>query len=245
MTAWRRIQRNQGSEVQPNMLIGFSLPSRVPVLILDAKHFRFHRRPYTFYVAFDGKRARPLSWILLPRYELREGYDRILSYFKRKRISISGVVSDWHVGLRAAVKDHYPGVIHQHCAFHVMAETRRRCGGMRFLATGEGGIFWEHVRKIAMGSPALPRARYHLKKAKGKYPQYARALRVLERNLSSIYQFTKCPVLKDFRTSNRIENFMGCLEQKIKVFRGIKTPETAIKILSSFIRIKHKRPTKK
>ena len=86
----------------------------------------------------------------------------------------------------------------------------------------------------------MPRLR-----VKKKYPAYTRAWRCLEKSLPDLYQFEKDTSLPLPRTSNRIENFMGVLEQRLKTFRGIKTPETLIRIVTSFIVIKGKKSTKK
>jgi len=245
MTAWRRIQRTQRQDVAVGVLIGFKLPNSVPVLMLDAKHFRIQQKPYTLYVAFHADKMRPLMWLLLPRYELREGYDRILRHMRREAVRVDGLVSDGHIGLRASVHDYYPAVVHQHCAFHVMAEVRRKIGGKRWLRTEAGKMFWEDIRKIALKSASLPEARCQLTSAKQKHPAHGRALGALERHLASMYEFTKSSTLANYRTSNRIENFMGVLEQRLQTFRSMKTPVTLIKIISSLIRIKYKNATNK
>lgn len=245
MTAWRRIQRSQCTEIVAEVLVGFRLPDTVPVLMLDAKHFRFAKKPYTLYVAFDATRMRPLSWILLPRHELRIGYDRILKHMKREKVRIGGVVSDGHKGLVPAVHDWYPHAIHQQCAFHALADALRTLGGKSFLARG-GRKLWERVRRAALGCATLPEARRSLAALKRAHPRHLRTWAVLARRLAAIYAFAEDPeLLGAYRTSNRIENFMGTLEQRIKTFRGMKTSDTCVKIISSFIRIKYKKPTKK
>jgi hypothetical protein len=38
---------------------------------------------------------------------------------------------------------------------------------------------------------------------------------------------------------------MGILEQRLKTMRGVKTPETLLKITTSIVQLHYKRPTKK
>lgn len=244
-TAWRRIQRTERSTVRVGVLIGFHLPHSVRVLMLDAKHFVIRKRPFTLYVAFDAERMMPLTWILLPRYEVRDGYDRILRHLARTKVEIASVVSDWSTSIRASVRDSVPHAIHQHCAFHVLADALRKLGGRRLLQSEHGKEVWKKIRRVGIGYDTLPAARHAVRRLKKKYPQYVRAWNVLGRHLVGIYQFTKLPTLKGYRTSNRIENFMGVLEQRLKSFRSMKTSDTCIKIVSSLIEFKYKRPTKK
>lgn len=245
MTAWRRIQRSQVAGVNIGKLIILFTPRNVPHLLLDGKHFRIGKRPHTLYVAFDGILRKPICWILLPRYELREGYDRIMGFLKYHNCSIDAVISDWHVGLRFSVRDHYPMAIHQHCAAHVLQEAYRRLGGGWFLSTGLGREIWPVMRKIAIGFDNDIEAEIYLKKMKRKYPDYRRAFLVLEKSLVPMYRFSYRLHLSVPRTSNLIENFMGFLEQRLKTFRGLKTPGTLIQIITSLILSKYKTSTKK
>lgn len=211
--------------------------------MLDVKHFRIHRRPYSLYVGIDGMTSRPLAWILLPRNELRDGYDIILRHLRSKKVNIRAIVSDWHKGILASVHDYYPKAIHQRCAAHVLMAAFRKLGGKRFLMTGWGHELWPVFKRIALEFKREYLARMYLGKMSKKYPRYYRGCRVLEKALNDIYQFEKRPNLNISRTSNRIENFMGILEQRLKTFRGTKNPETTIRIVTSYILIKYKRPT--
>ena len=241
MTAWNRIQRTQRT-AKLGEIIALPTPTKPVLLLLDAKHFRIQKITYTLYVAFDATHCRPLCWVLLPRYELRSGYDLLLSFLQSKQCRIYAVVSDWHKGLRASVSDHHPNLVHQRCAAHVLQEVLRRLGGKRWITTGYGQEHWPIFRKIALEFQTEQEAENYLVIMKRKYPLYYRGYRVLEKALPGIYQFTKSEKVV-VRTSNRIENFMGILEQRLKTFRGMKTPETLIQIVSSFIKIKYKRPT--
>lgn len=181
--------------------------------------------------------------MLLPRYELRDGYDHILRYLKSKKFKIKGVVSDWHGGILESVKHHYPKAIHQRCAAHVLMAAFRKLGGKRFLMTGWGKELWPIFKRIALDFKKQSLARMYLGKIRKKYPRYFRGFGVLDKSLKDIYQFEKNRDLDIPRTSNRTENFMGVLEQRLKTFRGTKTPETTARILTSYILIKYKRPT--
>lgn len=243
-TAWRRIQRTERKEVHVGMLMTFRIPLRIRALMLDAKHFTIRRKPFTLYVAFDAEQMMPLAWIFLPRYELRDGYDRLLPHLRKKKAKIAGLVSDWGTGIRASVHDHLPHIVHQQCAFHVLADVRRKIGGKKFLRSEYGQQFWKKIRHVAIGCDTEKEARRSLWRLKKNYPDYVRAWNALDRSLVGIYQFTKYLPLKDYRTSNRMENFMGILEQRLKNFRSMKTPDTCIRIVSSLIEFKYKRPTK-
>lgn len=245
MTAWRRIQRTLHGQSTIGKLIILFRPPYSGIIILDGKHFQIEKKSYTLYVAFDGIKKKPISWILLPRYELRLGYDRILSHLKWQNSSIFAVISDGHKGLAASVKDHYPLVIHQRCAAHVLQEVYRKLGGRWFLATGWGKEIWPVMRRIALELDNELAAREYLLRMQRKYPRKAGAFFVLKKSLVSIYQFAQRPNSPIPRTSNLIENFMGQLEQRLKTFRGVKTPESLIKIITNLIVFKYKRPTKK
>lgn len=245
MTAWRRIQKTFVSNIAVEKLIVLMRPPYSRIILLDAKHFQIQKEPYTIYVAFDSIRKKPICWILLPRYELRKGYDRIFTFFHKENCLIEAIISDGHKGLAASVGDYYPLTIHQRCAFHVLQEVYRRLGGRWFLATDSGKKIWPIMRKIALGFNNEIMARKYLQRKKRKYPEYHQAFLVLQRSLSGIYQFTKKPELPIPRTSNLIENFMGHLEHRLKTFRGVKTPNSLIKIITSLIVLKYKRPTKK
>lgn len=243
MTAWNRIQRTQDPKVDIGKLIILSSTENIHFLMLDVKHFRIQRKPYSLYVAVNGLTSRPLAWILLPRYELRDGYDTILRHFRAKKASIKAVISDWHKGIRASVHDYYPEAIHQRCAAHVLMKAFGKLGGRKFLKTGYGKEMWPVFKKIALEFNNKNSARMYLGRMKKKHPIYYRGFRVLDKCLNDIYQFEKNPNLNIPRTSNRIENFMGVLEQRLKTFRGTKTPKTTIRIITSYILIKYKRST--
>lgn len=244
-TAWRRIQRTQREEITVGILISYFIPHHIRVLMLDAKHFMIHRKPFTLYVAFDAELQMPLAWILLPRYELRDGYDRLLRHLTGRNAMISSVVSDWGTGIRVSVADHLPGAVHQRCAFHVLADVLRKMGGQKLLHSAYGKGIWKRVRHVAIGSDTLAEARRSFRVLTLRHPEYARAWLSLSRHLPGIYQFMHYGPLKECRTSNRIENFMGVLEQRLKIFRSMKTPDTCIKIISSLIAEKYQRPTKR
>lgn len=245
MTAWRRVHRTLKKDVQVGVLTGFRLPREVRVLMLDAKHFMIRRKPFTLYVAYNAEFMRPVSWILLPRYELRAGYDRILRYLRSKGVSILAVVSDWHPGLVASVHDAYPRALHQHCAFHALADVLRKLGNKSFLVRG-GRMVWNRVRHVALGCMSIADARQHLGALKRTHPHHARAWAALARALPTMYVFQTNPTLLGaYRTSNRIENCMGVIEQRIRTFRSMKSPDACIRIVSSFLALKYRKPTKK
>ena len=243
MTAWRRIQRTQDKRVTIEKLICLNSNEPLTILMLDVKHFRIHRKPYSLYVSLNGMTGRPLAWTLLPRNELRDGYDIILRHLRSKKFNIKAVVSDWHKGILASVHDYYPKAIHQRCAAHVLMAAFRKMGGKKFLMTGWGQELWPVFKRIALEFKYEYLARMYLGRMSKKYPRYYRGFKVLEKSLNDIYQFQKKPYLNIPRTSNRIENFMGVLEQRLKTFRGTKNPETTIRIITSYILVKHKRPT--
>lgn len=225
--------------------MGVALPTGVTVILLDAKRFRLHRRVWTLYLALDATSGRPLAWTLLPRHELRFGYDLLLKHLDAKYPRIQAVVSDWHIGILATVTDHLPRAVHQRCAFHVLQEVSRKLGGRWWHITGYGRQHWTIFRRIALGFPTQRAAMAYLKKASRLYPQYTLAFRILRDSLPDIYQFSCHPELNIPRTSNLIENFMGCLEQRLKTMRGVKTPLTLTRYINQLILIRDKIPTNK
>lgn len=245
MTAFRRVARTLPKNIRLGVLIAWHTEKKIRVLMLDAKHFKIRRKPFTLYVAFDAEQMTPVAWILLPRYEVRFGYDQLLAHLRRKKVAVTGIVSDGHLGLVASAHDYYPKAIHQHCAFHVLADVLRKLGGRKFLAPDEGRALWKKVRHAAIECMALREARIALSRLKFKYPKHIRAWQSLDHSLPGIYQFTQRPILAQYRTSNRMENFMGILEQRLKSCRSMKTPNQCIRIISGLIAEKYKRPTKK
>jgi transposase-like protein len=245
MTAFRRVARTLPSKVRLGALIGWRTPKKIRVLMLDAKHFKIRRKAFTLYVAFDAEQMMPVAWILLRRHEIRLGYDLLLAHLRRKKVAVTGIVSDGHLGLVASAHDYYPKAIHQHCAFHVLADALRKLGGRKFIAPNEGRALWEKVRHVAIECMTFKEAHSALSRLKFKYPKYERAWHALGDTLPGIYQFTKRPVLANYRTSNRMENFMGILEQRLKSCRSMKSPNQCVRIVSGLIAEKYKRPTKK
>lgn len=245
MTAFRRIARTLPSNVRLGALITWHAQKKIRVLMLDAKHFKIRRKPFTLYVAFDAERMMPVAWILLPRHEVRFGYDQLLAHLRRKKTMVTGIVSDGHIGLVASAHYYYPRAIHQRCAFHVLADVLRKLGGRKFLAPDEGRALWKKVRHVAIECMTLREARIALSRLKFNYPQYQKAWHSLHDALPGIYQFTKFLFLADYRTSNRMENFMGILEQRLKSCRSMKSPNQCVRIISGLIAEKYKRPTKK
>lgn len=244
-TAWRRIQRTQNAKIKTGVLVARAICKDIRILMLDGKHFMIRKRPFTLYVAFDAERSIPVAWVFLPRYELRNGYDQLLVHLRRKSAIPVGIVSDWGTGVRAAVHDHFPGIIHQHCAFHVLAEMLRKLGGRKFMRTFEGKALWRRVRHAAIGCDSLLEATQILGALKRTHPEHVRAWNIFSRQLPGIYEFTKEPLLRNFRTSNRMENCMGVLEQRLKSFRTMKTPDTCARIISSLIAEKYRSATKR
>lgn len=245
MTAWRRIQRSMALPLCTGEIVIVPSLADVNVIMLDAKRFRLHRKIWTFYLALDGMSGKPLAWTLLPRHELRLGYDFILKHLKAQYPHIQAVVSDWHIGIISSVADHLPQAIHQRCAFHVLQEVSRKLGGRWWHVTGYGKQHWPIFRRIASGFSTEQAARLYLGQMIRAYPQYIVAFRILRDSLSDIYQFSRRPELDIPRTSNRIENFMGYLEQRFKVMRGIKTPLTLFQYINQLIAMKNKVPTNK
>ena len=244
MTAYRRIQRTQSNRVKIKWLIIFPKATKSFKIYLDAKHFVIGKKPYTFYLALDVDSKLPIACILLPRYELREGYDCILKYLLSKNCQIKAIISDGHKGLFSSVADYYPNAIHQRCAAHVLQEVYRKLGGRRFTKTIIAKQIWPIMKKIALGFDNYFSAKMYLGKMKKKYPHYKKAFAVFDNQLKYIYQFENSKRLNIPRTSNQIENFMGFLQQGLKTMRGTKTPNNTIRILCSLIAIKFKKPTK-
>jgi transposase-like protein len=218
--------------------------SETSIIVLDAKHFVIRKRTHTLYVCLDALTSEPMAWILLERHEIREGYDRILSHLKSKKLKIEAVVSDGATAIKASVTDWYSKAIHQKCAFHVLMHAFRQINGRRVIKTEYGQKIWKMIRRIALEYSKEWKAKSYLEKMKKKHPDYHKTWKVLERNLSDLYQFTKRPDLAIPRTSNQIENFMGVLEQRLKTARSFKSPDSLIKIISAFIKFKYKSPTK-
>ena len=95
---------------------------------------------------------------------------------------------------------------------------------------------------------SVTRARARLLVLWEQFPHLRRGLRVLRRTLPKIYKFAMKKRVGIPRTSNRIENFMGFLEQRLKTMRGVKVPENYITLISQLICLKWrraKRPTNK
>ena len=116
---------------------------------------------------------------------------------------------------------------------------------MIIFHTDYGKDLWHRVRRVGIGCDTLAEAKQALGALKRTHPGHLRVWNIFDRQLPSIYEFTKVPLLTEFRTSNRMENFMGVLEQRLKSFRTMKTSDTCIKIISSFIAAKYKSATKK
>lgn len=241
-TAWRRIQRSM-QDVPLNTVVAFHFQKNVSIILLDAKYFLVRRKIYTLYVAFDPLRKKPLLWILLQENEGRNGYDKLLSFLRAQNVKVEAIVSDSFTSIEVSVKQWYPHTVHQRCAAHILMYAFRKIRGRGLLRTIYGRRLWNIVVKIALGYTDEKKARGYLLRNKRKYLNHSKTWKILDENLSNIYQFSQRLDLPIPRTSNQIENFMGVLEQRLKTFRSIKSPESLSKILTAYIRIKYKRPT--
>lgn len=241
-TAWRRIQRSM-KNIPLNTVVAFQFPKEVSIILLDAKYFVIRRKVYTLYVAFDPIRKKPLLWILLQENEGRNGYDRLLAFLKGQKMKIEAIVSDSFRPLEVSILRWYPEAVHQRCAAHILMHAFRKIKGRSLMRTIYGRRLWSVITKIVLGYGDEKKARAYLLRNKRKHPTHHKTWKILDENLTNIYQFPKRPDLPIPRTSNQIENFMGVLEQRLKTFRSIKSPESLSKILTAYIRIKYKRPT--
>jgi transposase-like protein len=234
--------------LDPRIAVGMLLSRqelpKTNIILIDAKHFVIRKRAHSLYVCLDALTSEPMAWMLLERYELREGYDRILSHLKSKKLNIEAVISDGAPSIKSSITEWYPEAIQQKCAFHILMHAFRQINGRRVIKTEYGRKVWKMIRKIALEYREEWRAKTYLHRMKKKYPDYQKTWRILERNLPDLYQFTKRPDLPIPRTSNQIENFMGVLEQRLKTSRSFKNPDSLIKIISAFIKLKYKSPTK-
>ncbi len=240
MTAWRRVQRTLRKDVEVETLVAFQIPKKILIILLDAKHFKIRKKPFTLYVGFDAIKSKPLAWILLAGNETRDGYDRILHLFQSKMMSIEAVVSDADHSIKASVIDWCALAVHQKCAFHVLKYAFTKLNGRRLIQTEYGKRLWSVIRKIVLEYDDQKKARAYFLKIKKKYPEYPNVWKIIDRNLSGVYQFTKRRDLPIPRTSNQIENFMGRIEQRLKTFRTAKNPTALVKIITAFIKLKSK-----
>lgn len=248
-TAWRRVHNSIPECFPVGALIVFPSILTSRIVILDGKHFRIRKRPFTLYVAQDAENGKPFAWILLERYELRKGYDAILSYCRRKNVRINAAVSDWHHGIRASLHRWYPEAIHQRCAAHVLQDALRKLGGQWFLGWDTGRILWKEFCTIALRHSSREEAERHLNSLKDPlriiHPKQLNALGVVDATLTDIYAWTRDTTLPIPRTSNRIESLMGVIEQRMKVCRGFQNPKTLLAIISTLLILKYQLPTKK
>lgn len=215
------------------------------MILLDAKHFVVRHVTHTLYVALNPCTSKPVAWILLKGSECRDGYDALLHYLRTRRINIEATISDNDQSIRCSINDWYPEAVQQKCAFHVLKKAFLKLNGRRLIQSQYGKKIWSIMRHIALEYHSYTEARACLLRMKRKYPLHETSWNVLLRNLESIYQFEKRKDLDIPRTSNKIENFMGVIEQRVKTFRSFKNPDSLIRIVSAFIRIKYKTSTKK
>lgn len=209
---------------------------RTLVVILDAKHRRCSKKPFTLYVAQDAGTGHPLCWILLPRRETRQGYDHLLVFLKKHTV-LKGIVSDWHRSIRASVHDHAPRVPHQRCAAHVLQEAGRKLGTYAFR-TSRGREFWKIIRYVGLQCQTLQEAEQGQRKIERQLSLFSdreqKALHIVFEALPDIYVFMAHPRSIP-RTSNRIENLMGQLEARLKTFRGSVHPEKTLSVCTEIL----------
>lgn len=245
MTAWRRIERTLDASIDVDIVIASKNMKGTSIILLDAKHFRIHKNKYALYVCVEALSGRPLAWILLPHSEKRIGYDRLLEVIHLHNPHIQAVVSDWHHTIRASVREWYPRAIHQRCAFHVLSEVFRKICGKRLITTPLGRVLWNKIRKVALQCEDEKEAMRYFKRLRKAYPHHEKAWKKYEAGIPGIYEWTKRRDILIPRTSNRIENLMGVIEQRFKSMRTMKNATQLIKMISAYLKIKYKRPTKK
>lgn len=244
-TAWRRIQRTLNKDVEVDVLMIARPFQKTNIIIVDAKHFAVRRKKYALYVSLNAYNGKPIAWMLKKGSECRDGYDAILSMMRQRQMNIEATVSDNDQSIRSSINDWYPKAVQQKCAFHVLKKAFLKLDGRRLIQTEYGRKIWGIIRHTALEYEDFVKAKAYLLKMKKKYPIHEKAWKVLEQNLKSIYQFELRRDLEIPRTSNKIENFMGVIEQRVKTFRSFKNADSLIKIVSAFIRIKYKTSTKK
>ena len=227
-TVWRRIQRSITTNLELGTVICLDFPQSLPIVLLDAKHFRIRKVTHTLYVAFDPLRRKPVAWVLLPRHEIMDGYDRILNVFRTRKLSIEAFVSDWNLSIKGSASKAYPRAIHQRCAAHVLQEVFRKVKGRRFCATQIGKRVWKKLRKIALGFDNEKAARTYLNRVKRKHPFQEKGLKVLDKSLEDIYQFAKRPDLPIPRTSNYIETYSSRSMRRMASPRRPKNPQCLV-----------------
>lgn len=91
-------------------------------------------------------------------------------------------------------------------------------------------------RRLVLFFDNEPAARRYLARMTRQYPEYRKAFRMLRDALAALYQFSYRPDLRVPRTSNRIENLMGRLEQRFKTMRGVKTAETYLSYATEILK---------
>ena len=242
-TAYRRIQRSLHQSIAVDAVVVLKPFKYANILLLDAKHFVIRKKVHTLYVSLDAHTGLPVAWVFKPGSESRDGYDELLGLMRQRKVNVLAVVSDNDQSIRCAVNDWYPDAVQQKCAFHVLKKAFLKLNGRRLIHTIYGKKIWHIVRHIALEYDEQRKARGYLLKIQKKYPLHEKVWDVLARNLHTIYQFESRRDLPIPRTSNQIENFMGVIEQRVKTFRSAKNPNSLIKILSAFIKIKYKSPT--
>ncbi len=176
---------------------------------------------------------------MLPRTEIRYGYDLLLQKIKKTAI-LAGIVSDWHGSIRASINDFAPEAPHQRCVAHVLRDTSNKLGSYAFR-TERGKEIWYIVRKLALFCKSLEEAKKLQSKIEENYALFydreKKAFQVIFKTLSQIYMFSKNPETIP-RTSNRIENLMGQLEARLKTFRGVSSPKSVLSLCSEILRKK-------
>jgi len=182
---------------------------------------------------------------MLPGSECRDGYDQILRFFRVKSFNIEAFVSDADQSIKNSILEHYPEATHQRCAFHVLKKAFLKLNGRRLIQTEKGRRLWQIIRKIVLEYDDLKKARAYFLKTERRYSQYPKVWRVIENNLHLVYEFTRRKDLPIPRTSNQIENFMGRIEQRLKLFRTAKNATSLIRIVTHLIKLKYKSPTKR
>ena len=234
--------------LDPDIDVGIVVASKSigksSLILLDAKHFKVRRDKYTLYVCADAISGRPLSWLLMQYAEKRDGYDRLLEVVCTENRHIQAVISDWHHTIRASVKNWCPLAVHQRCASHALQEVFRKICGKRLLATPNGKRLWKKIRRVALECDSEKEARQRFRLLRKSYPHHEKAWKKYELAISGIYEWTKRRDLPIPRTSNRIECLMGVIEQRLKSMRTMKNATQLAKIVSAYLQIKYKRPTK-
>lgn len=230
---WKQAQKYADHIDEPleNLRKNFRKSSKI--LLLDGKHVNILGESVCVHIAYDTGIGVVDFWV--DDTENKTAYAYIIRRLKDLQYEPICVVSDDHSSISSLLDEEK--IPHQLCIFHLLRTLRRLLTGnnkftepipsqYQIMYSRMKGIFkTNHIQEIPGRVNDFRKLQIYWQSPKEKY--------VLKWFWNILPSAIMCLSFEENvpRTSNRLENLNGQIEQRLKTFRGVKSEQSLNKIL--------------